>query len=103
MFAPEQVCWIANVCVCSKRDGVYLNLVVHVCFRWNHGGIAFGRYNTIVSGFVVYFIGSVILVVVAAFVMRYFYVERGEARKRIDEPWILVNIIVALLSIWAAD
>ena len=70
------------------------------------GGIVadsrFGRYNTIVSGFVVYFIGSIILVVVA-FVMGYFYVERGEARKRIDEPWILVVLIVALLSISAGE
>ena len=62
----------------------------------------FGRYNTIVSGFLVYFVGSIILVVVA-FMMGYFYVERGEARKRIDEPWILVVLIVALLSISAGE
>lgn len=62
----------------------------------------FGRYNTIVSGFFVYFIGSIILVVVA-FVMGNFYIERGEAPKRIDEPWILVVLIVALLSISAGE
>lgn len=64
--------------------------------------LCFGCYNIIVSGFIVYFIGFVIFVVVV-FVMGYFYVERGEVCKRIDEFWILVVIIVVLFFIFVGE
>lgn len=62
----------------------------------------FGRYSTIVSGFVIYYIGTLILVVVA-FLMGYFYLEKGQARDRIDEPWILMILFLALLCISAGE
>lgn len=62
----------------------------------------FGRYNTIVSGFLVYFIGALTLVLVA-FLMGYFYFENGQPRDRIDQPRILIFLLVALLSISAGE
>lgn len=61
----------------------------------------FGRYNTIVIGFLVYFIGTLILVVVA-FLMGHF-IETGQAGKRIDEHWILVMLLVSLIFISAGE
>lgn len=58
----------------------------------------FGRYNTIVSGFLVYFIGTVILVVVA-FLMGRFYFRTGEAVIVIDQPWMLIILLVSLLLV----
>lgn len=60
----------------------------------------FGRYNTIVCGFLVYFIGAVILVVVA-FLMGRYYFHRGEGL--IDEPWILMTLLVGFLSVSAGE
>ena len=62
----------------------------------------FGRYNTIVSGFLVYFIGTLILVVVAILMGHYYY-QKGEARNVIDEPWILMILLFALLSVSAGE
>lgn len=66
------------------------------------GDSRFGRYNTIVSGFLVYFFGALTLVLVA-FLMGYFYLENGQPRDRIDQPWILMILLVALLSICAGE
>ena len=75
-------------------------------FMCAFGGILadsrFGRYSTIVRGFLVYFIGTVTLVVVA-FLMGYFYLERRQADDKIDEPWILSILFVALLCISAGE
>ena len=62
----------------------------------------FGRYNTIVSGFLVYFIGTLILVVVA-FLMGHYYFQKGETRNIIDQPWILMILLVGLLSVSAGE
>ena len=62
----------------------------------------FGRYNTIVGGFLVYFIGTLILVVVA-FLMGHFYFQNGEAINVINQPWILMILLVALLSVSAGE
>lgn len=62
----------------------------------------FGRYNTIVRGFLVYFIGTLILVVVA-FLMGHFYFQRGESQNVVDQPWILMVLLVALLFVSAGE
>ena len=52
--------------------------------------------------FLVYFFGALTLVLVA-FLMGYFYLENGQPRDRIDQPWILMILLVALLSICAGE
>ena len=62
----------------------------------------FGRYNSIVSGFLVYFFGLLMLVI-TAFLMGYLYDRKGVAPYKLDEPWLIIILFVALISISAGE
>lgn len=62
----------------------------------------FGRYNTIVSGFLIYFIGTLTLVVVA-FLMGHYDLGKREEDSIIIQPWILMILLVSSLSITAGE
>lgn len=62
----------------------------------------FGRYNTIVSGFVVYFIGTVTLVSLA-FLIGHKNLIKNEEDMVINQPWLVITLLLSLMSIAAGE
>ena len=62
----------------------------------------FGRYNTIVSGFVVYFIGTVSLVSLA-FLIGLNNLAKNEEDMVINPPWIVITLLLSLILIAAGE
>ncbi|XP_067039920.1 solute carrier family 15 member 4-like isoform X2 [Acropora muricata] len=62
----------------------------------------FGRYNTIVSGFVVYFIGTISLVSLA-FLIGLNNLAKNEEDMVINPPWIVITLLLSLILIAAGE